>query len=41
MLNGTYTWNDGKQYVGTFKDGLMDGNGLMTWPDGKSYKGNI
>ncbi|MDB4109328.1 hypothetical protein N9558_02835, partial [Porticoccaceae bacterium] len=36
---GTFTWPDGKKYVGLYKAGKYDGQGTFTWPDGKKYVG--
>ena len=36
---GTFTWPDGKKYVGEFKNDKMDGQGTLTWPDGSIEKG--
>ncbi len=34
---GTYTWSDGRKYVGEFKDGIKHGQGTYTWSDGRKY----
>ena len=31
---GTETWENGRKYVGEFKDGARNGQGTMTHPDG-------
>jgi len=36
---GTYTWPDGKKYVGYWKEGQHNGQGTKTWPDGYKYVG--
>ena len=36
---GTYTWPDGRKYVGQFKDGKAHGQGTFTWPGGQKYVG--
>jgi len=36
---GTYTWPDGAQYVGEYKDGKNHGQGTYTYPDGEKYVG--
>eukprot|EP00913_Durusdinium_trenchii_P009282 g8721.t1 len=36
---GTYTFSDGRVYVGTWQDSQMTGNGTMRWPDGRWYEG--
>jgi hypothetical protein len=33
------TYRDGRQYVGQFRDGQMNGTGKMTYPDGKVEEG--
>ena len=41
MMNGhgTFTWPDGRTYVGDFVDDKKEGNGNFTWPDGRTYEG--
>jgi len=29
---GTYTWADGRVFIGEFSDGIIEGNGTMTYP---------
>ena len=36
---GIFTWNDGREYRGSFVDGLMEGYGEHTHPSGDTYKG--
>ena len=36
---GKYSWPDGKEYEGSYKDGVKEGQGEMRWPDGKAYIG--
>ena len=36
---GTYTWTDGRKYVGEWKDDKQHGQGTSTWPDGQKYVG--
>ena len=36
---GTYTWPDGRKYVGQYKDGKRHGQGTQTRPDGRIYVG--
>tara|TARA_B100001079_G_scaffold11957_1_gene9645 strand:+ start:1116 stop:1274 length:159 start_codon:yes stop_codon:yes gene_type:complete len=36
---GTYTWLDGRQYVGEFKDDTQHGQGTYTWANGAIEKG--
>ena len=37
---GTYKLNDGRVYVGNFKNGTADGYGTMTFKNGNKYQGN-
>ena len=41
MMNGkgTFTFKDGRQYVGEYKDNQKDGIGTFKWTDGKEYYG--
>ena len=32
-------WNDGRKYVGTWKDNMMHGQGVFSWEDGRIYEG--
>ena len=36
---GTYTWPDGRIYVGGFVKDKKEGEGIFTWPDGRKYEG--
>ena len=38
---GTFTWSDGKKYVGDFKEGTNEGKGTFYWPDGDKYVGDF
>ena len=38
---GTFTYPDGRQYVGEIKDGEPHGQGTLTWPNGKKYVGGF
>jgi len=37
---GTFTWADGRKYVGEYIDDKKQGYGEFIWPDGRSYKGD-
>jgi hypothetical protein len=37
--HGTYTFPDGRRYVGYFKDGKKEGQGTFIWPNGEKYVG--
>jgi hypothetical protein len=37
---GTYTYPDGRKYVGEWRNGSRNGHGTMTWPDGAKYVGD-
>ena len=41
MFNGQghYKWNDGRQFIGNYENGLMKGFGVFTWKDGQKYTG--
>ncbi len=39
--HGTFYFNDGKVYTGSWLNEMMDGSGTMTWPDGKCYLGEF
>merc|ERR1712113_852634 len=36
---GTFTWKDGRRYVGNYINDKKDGHGVFTWPDGREYDG--
>ena len=36
---GTYTWEDGKSYIGTYVNDQKCGIGTLTFSDGRSYYG--
>lgn len=36
---GTFEWDDGRKYMGEYKQGLKHGYGEFFWPDGRVYKG--
>lgn len=36
---GTFSWDDGRKYVGDYKNDLKHGQGTFSWPDGSCYKG--
>ena len=36
---GTFTWSDGRVYVGEYLNDKKDGKGEFKWPDGRSYDG--
>lgn len=36
---GVYTFADGIQISGEFRDGLPNGLGVETWPDGRRFEG--
>ena len=37
---GTYHWQNGEKYEGSFRNSLMHGSGTYNWPNGHSYTGN-
>ena len=37
---GVYTWQDGRQYRGEYKDDKKHGYGIYSWSDGRIYKGH-
>ncbi|CAD8056823.1 unnamed protein product [Paramecium sonneborni] len=39
IIEGEYKWNDGRRYVGQFKESKMHGNGEFWFPDNQFYKG--
>ena len=34
---GVYTWNDGRSYMGEYKDDKKEGYGVYTWNDGRIF----
>jgi L1 cell adhesion molecule like protein len=36
---GKFTWEDGRSYVGEYKNDKKEGIGMFTWPDGRIYNG--
>ena len=36
---GTFTWKDGRKYIGDYKDDKKEGYGEFYWPNGLVYKG--
>jgi len=36
---GTYHWQNGEKYAGSFRNGQMHGNGEYSWPNGHRYDG--
>ena len=36
---GTYTFNDGRKYIGNWIDGEQNGRGILTSPNGEKYEG--
>merc|ERR1712060_19248 len=37
---GTYSFLDGRRYIGQWKSGEMNGKGNMLWPSGAMYEGS-
>ena len=37
---GTFTWTDGKKYIGSYSDGKKHGKGKLILPDGQEYFGH-
>lgn len=37
---GIYTWQDGRYYVGNYKNDKKEGYGVYRWADGRVYLGN-
>jgi len=37
--NGTFTWETGNQYQGSYQMDMRQGYGQMEWNDGSSYQG--
>jgi hypothetical protein len=38
---GTYTYTNGRKYVGEYRDGKFNGQGTYTWPNGRKYNGEF
>ena len=38
---GTFTFPDGRKYIGEFKDGKWNGQGTLTYPNGSKYVGEF
>jgi hypothetical protein len=38
---GTYTWPDGRKYVGELRDDKLHGQGTFTYSDGRKYVGEF
>lgn len=36
---GIYSWKDGRQYEGQYKEDKKHGYGIYTWADGRKYEG--
>ena len=36
---GTYSWSDGRKYLGEWKDGKKHGQGTFTYSEGMKYVG--
>ena len=36
---GTFTWADGRRYIGEYVDDKKKGYGEFIWPDGRCYRG--
>ena len=36
---GVMKWDDGRRYIGQYKNGRRHGYGEYFWPGGKTYKG--
>ena len=37
---GTYTWPDGRKYIGEFLNDQTNGQGSYFWNDGRKFEGN-
>ena len=37
--HGVFTWPDGRNYEGDYKNDKKDGKGIFYWPDGRKYEG--
>ena len=38
---GTFSFSDGREYVGEFRDELPNGQGTFSWPSGDQYVGEF
>ena len=38
---GTWTFQDGRKYVGEFRNGKFNGKGTYFWPDGNKFEGEF
>ena len=38
---GIFTWNDGNEYKGEWKNGLKDGKGVFKYSNGSIYEGKF
>jgi len=36
---GKLKWQDGRKYIGEFRDGKEEGEGTFKWPNGNKYIG--
>jgi hypothetical protein len=36
---GIYSWQDGRKYVGEYRDDKKHGYGSYSWSDGRLYEG--
>ena len=36
---GTFTWPDGRLYIGEFVKDKKEGSGIFLWTDGRKYDG--
>lgn len=36
---GNFTWEDGRMYLGEYRNDLKHGQGTFQWPDGRKYIG--
>ena len=37
--HGVFTWQDGRKYVGDYRNDKKCGQGTFEWPDGRKYIG--
>ena len=35
----SFYWEDGRSYVGSYKDNMKHGSGEFKWSDGRTYRG--